>query len=135
MKYLGVSALVMADTKDAAVKTYVTPEEKEIWRDHADQLDMSLAEYVRDMVNAGKRNFDLEPVETLSTGHDPGGEPLETRVLQTLRVTGYASWEELIAQFDDIEEDQLHETLQELQSENRIGYDGPNGGYTLIDDE
>lgn len=125
----------MADTQDAAVKTYVTQAEKAEWKAQADQLDMSLAEYVRSMVNAGNRNFDLQPIATRSEDANPRGQPIETRVLQTIRVTDYPSWSELEESFPEIDGERLSEVLQSLQAENRIEHDGPNGGYTLIDDE
>jgi len=124
----------MASQERAPVKTYVSPDEKAQWRAHADELEMSLAEYVRTMINAGKRNFDLEPVETLPSGSNPRGQSLETRVLQAVGEE-YRSWADLETRFDDVDPDRLSEVLQDLQADNRIEHDGRHGGYTRLDDE
>lgn len=125
----------MSNEGRAPVKTYVSQEEKAEWKAQAEQLDMSLAEYVRNMVNVGKRNFDIQPIETLPAGVNPQGEDLETTVVQTLADRDHVSWAELVDIFSDVDEQRLNELLQALQNDNRIEHDGPNGGYTLIDDE
>jgi len=49
-----------------SVKTYVPEDQKAIWQDHADDLGMSQSEFVRTMVQAGRRGFrSTEPI-TLS---------------------------------------------------------------------
>src|SRR6056297_3280818 len=40
-----------------SVKTYVPAEQKDRWREHADELGMSQSEFVRTMVQAGRRGF------------------------------------------------------------------------------
>src|SRR6056297_3482271 len=46
-----------ADTSRSTVKTYVPAYQKASWQDHADDLDMSQSEFVRTMVQAGRRGF------------------------------------------------------------------------------
>jgi hypothetical protein len=108
---------------------------------------MSQAEYVRTMVQAGRRGFDLNSTdETLYTDStnaveqeisdaSPGVEELNRRVLDVLRGAEFADWETILAGVTDDIEDRLEETLDELQSKNRIRYSGRHGGYTVIDDE
>lgn len=120
-----------------SVKTYVPAQQKEQWQHHADEMGMSQSEFMRTMVQAGRRGFSLpgdhDPGESGSQDPDPGGHDLESRVESALRAD-HLSWEELRAQvFDDLE-DGLAETLESLQDRNRVRYDGPKGGYTLVDE-
>ncbi len=123
------------DTSRAAVKTYVPAYQKSEWQSHADNLDMSQSEFVRTMVQAGRKGFDPEPNATAepgSSGSDPGGNALETQVLELLESDTY-SWDELLEAVADDIESRLDETLEELQADNRIRYSGRHGGYTVVD--
>ena len=134
------------ETKRVSVQTYVSDSQREIWRNEADELDMSQAEYVRTMIQAGRRSFSLySPAENLYTesrNHaegssgdvTPGGNDLKTRVLDVLSEDTHAGWDELVAGVTDDIEERLETTLDELQSENRIRYSGRHGGYTVVDD-
>ena len=131
-----------ADTDRAVVKTFVPTYQKEEWKRHADELDMSQSEFVRTMVQAGRRGFDLESaddsqgnrVQADSSGSNPGGNALETRLLDLLDSDAYLSWDQLVEELAGDFEDRLEETLQRLQNENRVQYSGRRGGYTVIDD-
>lgn len=116
-----------------AVKTYVPKYQKEKWQEDADRLDMSQSEFVRAMVQAGRRGFDLGQSEQSSPDSNPGGNGFEEQVLDNLR-NGVHTWDELLSKISEQIEDQLDETLQELQQRNRIQYSGRHGGYELIDD-
>ena len=120
-----------------SVKTYVPADQKAIWQDHADELGMSQSEFVRTMVQAGRRGFSIEgdsnPAEPDPSGSDPGGNGLERRVEAAL-ADGVLSWNALVdAVFDDFE-GQLEDTLDSLQDQNRVRYNGREGGYTLVDE-
>lgn len=129
-----------------SVQTYVSSTQRSRWREEADELDMSQAEYVRTMIQAGRRSFDLNteegslnstsrnPVEGRSPDATPGGEGLKDRVLEVLRTEEFADWELLLAGVTDDIEERLEETLDELQSEDRVRYSGRHGGYTVVDD-
>lgn len=52
-----------SDTDRVAVRTYVPAYQKERWREHAEELNMSQSEFVRSMVQAGRRGFGTEDVE------------------------------------------------------------------------
>ena len=129
-----------------SVQTYVSAEQRERWRAEADELDMSQAEYVRSMVQAGRRSFSLStddrslsseasnPVEGGSPDATPGGEGLKGRVLDVLRAEEFADWDELVAGVTDDIEQRLDEALEELQADDRIRYSGRHGGYTVVDD-
>lgn len=117
-----------------AVKTYVPKYQKEKWKEDADRLDMSQSEFVRAMVQAGRRGFDLGPSEQVSPDPNPRGNGLEDQVLASLEKEVH-TWDELLSTISETLEEQLDETLQELQQQNRIQYSGRHGGYRLIDDD
>ncbi|SDF31392.1 hypothetical protein SAMN04488067_103174 [Halorubrum xinjiangense] len=120
-----------------SVKTYVPTEQKDVWRDHADELDMSLSEFVRTMVQAGRRGFaptdSTGPEEPASETADPRGHDLEKGVRTALE-SGPCSWDELVEAVVGDVEDELEATLDDLQERNRIRYSGRDGGYVLTDE-
>ena len=146
------------DTERAVVTTYVPAYQKSAWEEHADDLGMSQSEFVRSMVQAGRRGFggitydDMRSEETdssassdqnpdapvrtekpRSVGTDPGGSMRET-VLQTLERDGPLSWEELVeAVIGDIEGD-LEDAIIQLDDENRIRHRPRDGKYILVED-
>lgn len=134
------------DTERVAVRTYLPAYQREEWDDHAEELGMSRSEFVKTMVQAGRRVFDGEVAvaesESVGSGEettDPGSGPaervpagdLETQVLDALAADQHRSWEELLAAVTDDIEERLESTLQDLQAEGRVTYSGRNGGYTL----
>mgnify|MGYP000627334895 CR=1 FL=1 len=124
-----------SDTERAVVKTYVPAYQKAAWVEHAEALDMSQSEFIRTMVQAGRRGFFEDDEETTATETTQRGdsESLEKRIQAALTTDGYCSWEELLAAITDNIEDRLEDTLAELQDENVVRYSGRNGGYTLVD--
>ena len=117
-----------------AVKTYVPKYQKEKWKQDADRLDMSQSEFVRAMVQAGRRGFDLGSSEQGSSDSNPRGSGLEDQVLDALKDDVH-TWDELLSRISESMEEQLDETLQELQQQNRIQYSGRHGGYKIINDD
>jgi len=117
-----------SDTERTAVKTYVPEYQKEEWEEHAEELDMSRSEFVRTMVQAGRRGF-LDD----STA-DETDDSLATGVVTALRERGPLSWDELRSQLTEDVETRLDDALETLQSENRVQYSGRDGGYTLTDE-
>lgn len=128
------------------VTTRVPASQKAAWAADADALDMSQAEFVRAMVQAGRRELELpegvgaasgesegaeDGVEPDSPGPNPGGEALEDRVLDVLREQGVCSWDDLVEAFVGDFEDELDETLTRLQSEGPVSYSGREGGYVV----
>lgn len=129
------------DTSRAAVRTYVPAYQKDEWQRHADQLDMSLSEFVRTMVQAGRRGFDPDlsseaaPAPSADGAEKPttGGDGLDERVVEALEESGPLSWDELLSAVTGDIESNLEETLAELQSANRVTHSGRAGGYVLED--
>lgn len=125
-----------SDTERTVVKTYVPAYQKERWREHADELAMSQSEFVRSMIQAGRRDFTTdndEPGREDIEDETPGVDGLEDQVLDVLD-GGYCSWDELVQSLTDDIEERLETVLQQLQRENRIQYSGRHGGYTIEDD-
>lgn len=125
-------------TERTVVKTYVPAYQREEWDDHAEDLDMSRSEFVRTMVQAGRRGFEGDqrppsPGEQRRDADESQVVPadLETTVVETLSNEEYLAWEELLAAVTDDLEQQLEEALQALQNDGRVRYSGRNGGYTL----
>jgi hypothetical protein len=139
----------MSDTGDGtsreieqtAVKVYLPRYQKEEWVEHADELDMNQSEFVRTMVQAGRRGFELDapdaesggPEEGRPSGSDPRGRGLEDRVLDALSDEGYLSWDELVAALSENFENRLADALETLQAENRVQHSGRHGGYTVTE--
>ena len=133
-----------ADSDDpnerVGVRTYVTAYQRELWRDHADELGMSLSEFVRTMVQSGRSGFERDEsgsatpsksVEGGSPDVTPGGEGLEEGVLELLRSEGPLDWDGLVEGLAGDFEDRLEDALDELQSSNRVKYSGRDGGYVV----
>ena len=114
-----------------SVKTYVPADQKAIWQDHADELGMSQSEFVRTMVQAGRRGFKLDPEQPGSDDATPGVEGFEDRVLDLLSEQPL-DWDELLDELAGDIEERLDETLERLQSRNRVQYSGREGGYTVV---
>jgi len=125
------------ETERSTVMTYVPAYQKSEWKAHAEELGMSQAEYVRTMVQAGRKGFELDTetadLEGVSDPVDPGGSGLETRVLDAFNSAETLSWETLVDSLSSNFEDRLEETLESLQEQNRIRYSGRDGGYTLVE--
>jgi hypothetical protein len=128
------------DTSRTAVKTYVPAYQKEQWRDHADRLEMSQSEFVRTMVQAGRRKLDVpESTGSASTAEqgakDTGDDAFENRVRTVLSESDHCGWDELVERLTGNIEEQLETTLQDLQAANEVQYSGRHGGYALVSDE
>ncbi len=127
------------DTERTVVKTYLPAYQREAWDDHAEELDMSRSEFVKTMVQAGRRGFDAEAGQAADRGRDHtedttsatgADEPLETKVIEMLSAEP-CDWDGLLAALTAEIEDDLDETLQELQDAGRVRYSGRDGGYVL----
>ena len=142
------------DTTRTAVKTYVPAYQRDAWDEHAGDLDMSRSEFIRSMVQAGRRGFDpigttgnTTTVDDESEPESPAGaqsgtqdsrettsqvvESFEGTVIGALEESEFLSWDDLLEALTTDIEDRLEETLQDLQADNQVRYSGPNGGYTL----
>lgn len=123
------------DTSRTVVQTYVPAYQRDQWDKHAEQLGMSRSEFVRSMVQAGRRGFGAEGPETASPASNSESQmSLDDRVREEL-ASGPLSWEELLAAVTGDIETRLETTLQRLQESDELRYSGRQGGYVLEDGE
>ncbi|WP_323676986.1 DUF5805 domain-containing protein [Halorubellus sp. PRR65] len=140
-----------SDVERTVVKTYVPAYQKEAWVEHADRLDMSQSEFVRTMVQAGRRDFAVDGVpgvddenssadddSTRATDASDGEERddatgFEDRVYALLREET-RSWDDLLEAVTDDVEGRLEDALQSLQAANKVAYSGRNGGYEAVEE-
>lgn len=129
----------MSSEERAAVKAYVPRWQKERWVEEAEGLDMSQSEFLRAMVQAGRRNINIEPEEGSSETVEPRGQTEETgfesRVRSCLESEGTLDWDELLDAVTDGVEDQVDDAIRELENRGEVRYAPREGGYTLVDDE
>lgn len=137
------------DTERAVVTTYVPAYQKTEWEAHADSMDMSLSEFVRSMVQAGRHGFGDQQQSTqsevdrsrrasdadqpASTGPTPGVEPRKM-VLQALDEHEPLDWDELVRKSIGDLEDDVEEAIEGLQRENLIMHSGRQGGYVRVEE-
>jgi hypothetical protein len=142
LKFVGCERIAMSgdgevDTSRTVVQTYVPAYQRDVWDDHADRLEMSRSEFVKTMVQAGRRQVgddpELLPDPDGSTEEsEETGESLDEEITTLLRDTDALSWDELLASLTDDIESRLDETLQQLQESNQIRYSGRADGYVLV---
>ena len=118
------------------VSTYVPAHQRERWREDAERLGMSQSEFVRSMVQAGRRGFSLDgetgkPVEGDVPGSNPRGDGLKTAVHEILQRQGPLAWSELTEELIGDLEDDLEEALLELQADGRIRHSPRAGTYSI----
>ena len=129
-----------ADSETVQVKTRVPAHQRAAWREAAEELDMSQSEFVRTMVQAGRRGFEAagdsvetgRPEEGTSPDSDPRGDSLEARVHGALSDEDAVGWDELVDVVLGDFEDRLDRITQESGD---IRYSGRDGGYVLDDGE
>lgn len=122
------------DTSRARVETYVPAYQRDEWDKHAEELGMSRSEFIRTMVQAGRSKFNPDLAvddSTNGTNESANTEDLETQVIDSLSESDALGWEELLSAVTGDIETRLEDTLNTLQSTNRIQYSGPMGGYVL----
>jgi hypothetical protein len=124
------------DTARTVVQTYVPAYQRDQWDEHAEQLGMSRSEFVRSMVQAGRRGFGPEGPETApAASNGESQESLDDQVREELAASAPLSWDALLAAVTGDIESQLETTLQRLQENDELRYSGRQGGYVLEDGE
>ena len=128
------------------VRTYVPAWQRERWREAAEERGMSQSEFVRTMVQAGRRGFDIDGGSTthpsnpaeggdrdVTPGVETGEVDLEERVVELVEREGPLEWDELVEGLVGDFEDRLEGALGGLQSANRVKHSGRAGGYVVDD--
>lgn len=121
-----------ADTTPQPVKTRVPAYQKAEWVAQAEELGMSLSEFVRTMVQAGRSGFEGVGREDAPAHPNPGGSGLETR-LQELLNGSVMSFDEIVDEVSADLEDEVEDVLVELR-ERGVLVQGPRGDYTRFDE-
>ena len=119
------------DSTQTVAKTYIPKYQKEEWVDHANRLDMSQSEFIRTMVQAGRRHFAEDVEKPDDTDANPGGNDLETQILDELRQEPM-EWDTLTDRVIGSLEEQLRTAVVDLQDVDKISHD-PELGYTIRD--
>ena len=123
------------DTNRTAITTYIPASQKAEWEEDAEALEMSQSEFVRTMVQAGRRGFGEPKSEQPDPqGSNPGGSVRET-VLQVLDSNGELSWEQLFEQIATDLESRVESAVIELQEEGVVAHKPRDGTYTLVEDQ
>jgi len=117
------------DTERTPVRTYVPAYQKAEWEREAERMDMSLSEFVRTMVQAGRRGFPSD--ETQAETSDEDSADLEGRVIQALADAGSLAFEELVAEVTGDVEARVEETLQ---TSDHVQHSPRQGGYVLTEE-
>ncbi len=127
------------DTR-VTINTYVPEYQRDLWKQHAELLDMNLSEFVRAMVQAGRRDFDIGTKNNeniLKVNFDdktPGVSGVKIQLLNFFQNDECLGWDKLVQKLTVDLEDELELALTQLQEENLIRYNGRLGGYTLLRD-
>lgn len=122
------------DTSRTVVQTYVPAYQREEWDEHAEQLDMNRSEFVKTMVQAGRRGFGADPSpDSPGADEDSDALSLDDQIREELGNSGALSWEELLAAVTGDIESRLEGSLQRLQTADELRYSGRQGGYVLED--
>ena len=130
----------MSPTERVSVQTYVPADQREMWRQEAADMDMSQAEYVRSMVQAGRRGFDLvgdgerKAEDRSSSDVHPGDSALKDRILEVLRNAEVADWDDVRDGVTDDIDERIDGALSALQAEDVIRYSGRRDGYVVVED-
>lgn len=133
------------DSERTVVTTYVPAYQKEKWQAHAAELDMSQSEFVKTMVQAGRRGFGetaSKDAETTSSRRNPRGSSAESgptdglkqTVLDALEESPYLSWDDLVDIVIGDVETELETTITDLQEKNEITHSPRKGGYVRTED-
>jgi len=136
------------DTERSVVTTYVPAYQKEAWKTHAEELDMSLSEFVRSMVQAGRRGFGA-PEETGDSRHADDGRPADAEeppvadatpggdirrmVLQALDEDGPLTGEEIVEAVVGEWRSDIGDTLEQLETSGSIRRPALGNEFELVE--
>lgn len=117
-----------------------SPRVPEEWRDDAEEMGISLSEYMRRMVRAGRRQWgyehEEEPDQPTVRLDDEARDPsddinaiLQDTIVRNLSTMNGISEEELIEILIDDLEKQIETHLQELMDDEVVEYSPIKGGW------
>lgn len=103
--------------KRKRARTSVPEDQLEIWDEEAEEMDLTRAEYIRLMIQAGRRQF---PVCDTDESDESEGINIEARVLDALREHGELTWDELDAEVIGDLEQQVEQAVDDLEDEGMV---------------
>lgn len=115
-----------------SVKTSVPEYQKHEWAEHADGLDMTQSEFVRTMVQAGRRGFELDPPDTDSSAANPRGNVLRKPILEALSAEEHRSFDKIVDEVETQLDQHVNETLKSLAADGLVEL-SPRGGGRLME--
>lgn len=127
----------VSDTERTAVRTYVPQYQKEEWADHADSLDMSQSEFVRTMVQAGRKELGLASNEGTSEDSnraqpdDSGSSDMRDAIIEALEEGEPLDWDDLVNCVVGDIEGEIEAVLERLEDEKMVRYRPRKQGYVL----
>jgi uncharacterized protein YcaQ len=120
----------------------IIPDIPDEWVKEADRRNLSLGEYGRRMIRAGRRQFghDYEPSETPATPktlklNESSGSEVETQLKAWIHANLSTDQALDIEDLLDLLEDDMAELADELQDENKAEYRRSKGGYLKVTNE
>ncbi len=131
------------ETERVRIQTYIPAYQKDNWSTDADQMDMSLSEFIRTMVQAGRHEFNLtnetsqEPTAVTTTHQliaNGDGRDLQEYIIETIEQNGPQEWDELLVDLTEVIEADLQDAVESLKDDDVIQHSGPDGGYLFEDD-
>ena len=117
------------------INTYVPAYQCDLWKKHAESLDMNLSEFIRIMVQSGRRGFDIKyqrdivNSDSKNMHETPGVTSLKIQILSLFNNENCLSWNDIVQSVTHSIEENIESTLKSLQEENLIQYNGRAGGY------
>lgn len=130
----------VSKTERSTVRTYVPEYQKVEWAEHAESLGMSQSEFVRTMVQAGRKELgvarlaDSESTDPApETAHSDHGE-MRDEVIEALKGAEPLGWNDLIDRLVGDIEAEIESVLETLQDENRVRYRPRKEGYVLTNE-
>jgi hypothetical protein len=102
--------------KRKRIRTSAPEEQIDQWEEEADEMGVTRAEYMRLMIQAGRRQFPICDTETTESD----GVNVEARVLNALEEHGELTWEELTETAIGDVEDKVEDTIEELDDDGKV---------------
>lgn len=120
--------LVMPRTdKRKRVRTSAPSEQIDQWEEEADEMNVTRAEYMRLMIQAGRRQFPICDTENTESE----GINVENRVLDALEKHGELTWDDLVDEAVGDVEDKVESTIEELDDQGKVSISLRDNTVTL----
>lgn len=114
-----------------AVQCTVPEYQRQEWEQHAEDLDMSLSEFLRCMTQAGRNGFTAQSNEASTESNQTRNstEIVEFDLLAFIREHGPIDWDDIMTALEaDVET-----YLNSLQTDGSVVYSGQAGGYVVTE--